>query len=212
MRTCFASEILRAEAPCVAITFDDGWSDLIWAFSELKARGLPATLFLTTVLPELRETGRWENFTRAKFPRLSETSFLVPLSWDELRELVKEGLEIGSHGYIHIRFASGAEEELRVSRKMIRERLSVETKIFAYPYGRRRDIELSAKGLLPASGYEMGFIGHGWAVPDDCDPLLIPRHPVKESWSPERFKGILAGKTDLKERMSWWVQGLISQR
>ncbi len=204
-----ASGILNSKAPCISVTFDDGWEDLLWAFPELKTRGLAATLFLTTVLPELRKTGSWENFVRERFPRLSQKGPLVPLSWDELRDLARDGLEIGSHGHTHIRFGRGAGEELGFSRELIMEKLGINTRIFAYPYGRRRDIGLSAKGLIQAYGYEMGFIGHGWAIPDDCDPLLVPRHPVKDSWPPARLKGVLSGKTDAKERLSWWIQGVI---
>ncbi len=204
-----ASGILNSQTPCVAITFDDGWADLLWAFYELKMRGLAATLFLTTTLPELMESGSWESFVREKFPRLSEKGPLVPLSWDELRDLVRDGLEIGSHGHTHIRFGNRAGEELRVSKELIRANLGTDARIFAYPYGRRRDIDLRAKGSLSASGYEMAFIGHGWAVPDDCDPLLVPRHPVKDSWPVARLADILSGKMDLRERLSWLVQGFI---
>lgn len=204
-----ASEILRAKAPCVAITFDDGWTDLLWALPELKDRGLSATLFLTTALPELREAGSWDGFVRERFPRLVQKGPLVPLSWDELRDLARDGLEIGSHGHNHARFGPGTREELVLSRELIREKLGSDARIFAYPYGRRKDISLSARELLPSSGYSLAFIGHGWAVPDDCDPLLVPRHPVKDSWPLARLSNVLSGKTDLREKLSWWLQGLI---
>ena len=204
-----ASGILKAPAPCVAITFDDGWADLLWAFPELKKRGLAATLFLTTILPELREAGSWEGFVRERFPRLSAKGPLVPLSWDELRDLLGQGLEIGSHTHTHARFGPGPGEELKLSRELIKEKLGIDARTFAYPYGRRRDIDLSAKELLPASGYEMAFIGHGWAIPDNCDPLLVPRHPVKDSWPVARLRNILSGKMDLREKLSWWAQGFI---
>jgi peptidoglycan/xylan/chitin deacetylase (PgdA/CDA1 family) len=211
--SCFpsvpASEILKAGAPCIAITFDDGWTDLLWAFPELRKRGLSATLFLTTALPELRASGSWEGFIRERFPRLAQKAALAPLAWDELRDLVSEGLEIGSHTHTHARLGPGAGEELRASRELIRENLGVDTRIFAYPYGRRRDIDLSARGLLGSCGYDMAFIGHGWAIPDNCDPLLVPRHPVKESWPLARLLDTLSGKADLREKLSWWAQGLI---
>lgn len=204
-----ASGTLNSKAPCISITFDDGWTDLLWAFRELKMRGLAATLFLTTVLPELREAGSWEDFVRESFPRLSRKGPLVPLSWDELRDLAREGLEIGSHGHTHMRFGPGAGEELRVSRELIVEKIGIDTRIFAYPYGRRRDIDLLAKELLPASGYEMAFIGHGWAVPDDCDPFLIPRHPTKDFWPVARLESVLSGGMDIREKLSWRAQGLM---
>ncbi|MGB9589423.1 MAG: polysaccharide deacetylase family protein [candidate division WOR-3 bacterium] len=206
-----ASGILEAPSPRVAISFDDGWTDLLWVFPELKARGLTATLFLTTTLPELRESGSWESFVCERFPRLSQKGPLVPLSWNELRDLLKDGLEIGSHGHRHIRFGQEAGEELRISKELIKENLGVDARIFAYPYGRRRDIELGARNLLPACGYEMAFIGHGWSVPDNCDPLLVPRHPIKDSWPITRLENILLGKADARERLSWWVQGLVRQ-
>jgi peptidoglycan/xylan/chitin deacetylase (PgdA/CDA1 family) len=204
-----ASGILEATAPRVAISFDDGWADLLWAFPELKKRRLTATLFLTTILPELREAGSWESFVREKFPRLSEKGPPVPLSWDELRDLLGQGLEIGSHTHTHARFGPGAGEELKLSKELIKEKLGIETRLFAYPYGRRRDIDLGARNLLPACGYEMAFIGHGWSIPENCDPLLVPRHPVKDSWPVVRLRDILSGKKDLREKLSWWVQGLI---
>lgn len=207
--SALASRILKAPSPCVSLTFDDGWVDLLWAFPELKERGLSATLFLTTTLPELREAGSWETFVRERFHRLAQKGPLVPLSWHELRDLVGQGLEIGSHSHTHARFGPGAGEELRISKGLIKENLGIDTRMFAYPYGRRRDIDLSAKEILPACGYNMAFIGHGWSVPENCDPLIVPRHPVKDSWPVARLVDILSGKTDLKEKLSWWVQGLI---
>ncbi len=201
-------EVLSREGVC--ISFDDGWADLPWAFDAIRARGLRAVVFLSTRLPQLRESGDWELFVKQKFPRLSARVRLVPASWDELKDAVQKGLVVGAHTHTHTRIGPGADlqQELRLPISLIRENLGITTDLFAYPYGRRRDVNPEWIPGIREAGYRMAFIGHGWRAGPRTHPMLVPRHPVR-SYSVQEVEAIMSGKRDLREKVSWWVQGLM---
>jgi peptidoglycan/xylan/chitin deacetylase (PgdA/CDA1 family) len=61
---------------------------------------------------------------------------------EELREVVADGMEIGSHGWLHrnLKLASEqeAEEELVRSKKTLEEITQQAVEVFAYPYGEHK--------------------------------------------------------------------------
>jgi peptidoglycan/xylan/chitin deacetylase (PgdA/CDA1 family) len=102
---------------------------------------------------------------RVQFPAgesdrlLAEYPWLRMLTWEELAELGRSGVEIGSHGLHHeIQHAdqpvSVREEELRISRTEIQDRLARSCRAFAYPNG--NFVEASPEEVGRA-GYEVAF-------------------------------------------------------
>lgn len=194
------------------MSFDDGWVSLLWAHERLRERGLRAVLFLTTLMPELRERGRYSGFVRQRFPRMAERygDSLVPLSWDELAQLVGEGLVLGSHTHTHTRLLPGVSpRELSLPRGLIRERLGVDAVDLAYPYGRRRDLSPRLVPLLRELGYRRAFTGHGWPITPLSNPHLLPRAYVDPSWSVPELRRVLSAPRALMEGLSWLAQAHI---
>jgi peptidoglycan/xylan/chitin deacetylase (PgdA/CDA1 family) len=62
-----------------------------------------------------------------------------PLTWDQIREMVKGGVEFAGHTCSHVNMShiglQQAEDEIRRSTEEIEEKAGVEVRGFAYPYG-----------------------------------------------------------------------------
>lgn len=123
---------LRGEDPAgkVIVTFDDGYEDNFeFARPVLDAHGIRATFF---ALPHYAgKPNRWNrkaNYTARH------------MGWEQLRRLVADGHEVGSHAVTHRPLDTldlgSVEEELVSSKRALEERLGVEIGSFSYPYGR----------------------------------------------------------------------------
>jgi len=102
----------------IIITFDDGWrSQYVNALPILRELGVRATFFL--------------------FPNaLGHETFM---SWDEARELVTAGMEIGSHSTSHLYMTKQPAEdlprEIAGSKQWLEEELGTAVDTFSYPFG-----------------------------------------------------------------------------
>lgn len=119
----------------VAITFDDGYQNFYSeAFPILSDFGFRATVFLVTDF-----CGQFNPFPAN--PHSQERRRM--LSWDEIKEMFRHGIEFGSHSSTHPDLTripiEQAEEEITRSKETIQNRLAAETTVFAYPYGRYND-------------------------------------------------------------------------
>jgi peptidoglycan/xylan/chitin deacetylase (PgdA/CDA1 family) len=110
--------------PAVVLTFDDGTADFCdVAVPALVERGLPVTLYVATEFVE----------EQRPFPEDGQ-----PASWAGLRDVLGTGLvTIGSHTHAHrlldrVDGATAADELDRAS-GLLRERLGVDVRHFAYP-------------------------------------------------------------------------------
>jgi peptidoglycan/xylan/chitin deacetylase (PgdA/CDA1 family) len=121
----------------VAITFDDGYQDnATIAAPILHSLGLPACFFVAT---DMIGSSR-------PFPHdvIQGKKMQEHMTWQQLRSLVRDGFEIGSHTCGHVDLGSvsiqEAEHELRASRCRLEDELGVRIRLFAFPYGHRRNM------------------------------------------------------------------------
>ncbi len=89
-------------------------------------------------------------------------SELMPLSWDEIREMKNSGLvEIGSHTVSHpiLSRCSGERQlyELATSKDRISEELGGDCMLFAYPNGRHIDYTRNTIRILKECGYKIAL-------------------------------------------------------
>jgi peptidoglycan/xylan/chitin deacetylase (PgdA/CDA1 family) len=158
----------------VVLTFDDGFRDFhTAAFPVLQKHGFTTTMFLSTAF--IGETHRSFSPRVQSKPKTQNSKFKIDLeclTWNEIREMQKAGIEFGSHTVSHpklyeLDFAE-IESELRNSKLEIEERLGVSCPTFAYPYafpGTDADFTKRFHETLKSCGYsccvttEVGRVG-----------------------------------------------------
>ncbi len=131
----FISSLSEDKTPflkTVVLTFDDGFQNFFSeAFPVLEKYGFRATVFLVTDF-----CGK-NNDWAGNPPELPPSKVL---SWDEIRELHKYGIEFGGHSRTHPDLTkisnSRVESEIVESKAMIEDSLGSEVTTFAYPFGK----------------------------------------------------------------------------
>jgi peptidoglycan/xylan/chitin deacetylase (PgdA/CDA1 family) len=115
----------------MVITFDDGYQSVYEnAFPVLQRYGMSATVFLTVGMNKNTNVG----------DRLLPLENRTMLSWDEIREMHRYGIDFGAHTLTHpdlTRLADPQlESEIYDSKVIIENALGTHVSSFAYPYGR----------------------------------------------------------------------------
>jgi peptidoglycan/xylan/chitin deacetylase (PgdA/CDA1 family) len=152
------------------ITFDDGYRSLrevalVW----LERFGYPAVLFMPTDF-----VGRTNVFDLESEPeeRLCD--------WDDLRELVRRGVAVQSHGASHRAFSELAPAEraleLEGSKAVLEAELAQAVELFAYPYGDDAGTPPDVREALVRAGYLAAFgYGGGTVSIPSTDPYRLER-------------------------------------
>lgn len=129
----------------VVITADDGWMSFYQiAYPVLKKYGYPSTLFVYSDFPE---------------------SDPLALTWAQIREMAKSGVDIECHSKSHrnLRMQSGEdfraylaelEQELKVVQDELKRKAGVTCHYLAYPYGGRNPLVVA---LTQKYGFRVAF-------------------------------------------------------
>ncbi len=168
---------LAADRPVVALTFDDGYADIFErAFPVLQRYGFSATLFLTVGFIDRDETVL-RRFAKLANCRATQCS---PLSWDQVREMSRHGIEAAAHTFSHPNLVHletpDLDFELRDARSRLEERVGAKVDGFAYPFGKptchlnRRVVDAVASA---GYGYAVTVTPRGVLARDGC--FLLPR-------------------------------------
>jgi len=165
----------------VVITFDDGYRDFYsHAYPILKENSLSATVFLIT---------RWTSDERSRF---NETECMT---WSEVRELLANGIQFGSHTVTHPKLkllnSADIDREIGQSKIAIEDRLGSPVTSFAYPYAfpeTDRSFIRNLQDTLDRHGYKNGVSTIIGTAGTNDDRFFLPRLPVN-SWDDLRFFG-----------------------
>jgi peptidoglycan/xylan/chitin deacetylase (PgdA/CDA1 family) len=191
-----ARRAVEPTRPTVAVTFDDGFADNhSHALPILLRYEIPTTFFLATGLierdPDVLHARSWEGWREDN----------STLTWDQIIEMRRLGMDIGSHGHTHRTLAQlDAEQVVRdLSRckQTLEERLGERIVTFAYPKGRpRRDFLPASVRLARSVGFECAATILLRGVKDSDHPMTIPRFPVAAD-ELEMLRAKVIGRMDL---------------
>jgi peptidoglycan/xylan/chitin deacetylase (PgdA/CDA1 family) len=156
----------------ILLTLDDAFTlQLEIAQAVLQPLGIPAVTFV--VAGSVGKPALWDYTGQGR----------AHADWGQLSEWSRAGLEIGSHGRTHRDLRRLADavltEELRGSRELLEERLSVDVTAIAYPFGRS---DQRVRNAAQGAGYRLGFGTRPACA--SLDPLNLPRTLVSGLDSP----------------------------
>jgi peptidoglycan/xylan/chitin deacetylase (PgdA/CDA1 family) len=173
----------------VVLTFDDGYQDFYTeAFPLLSRFGYSASVFLPTAYigdAALRFNG------------------IECLTWSQIRELQKAGVEFGSHTVTHRKLrALGVDDirdELRCSKSTIEEKLGCPVRSFSYPYAfpeTDRQFKQTLRATLEEAGYETGVSTILGTAGPSSDRFFLERLPVNSGDDARFFRAKVDGGYD----------------
>jgi peptidoglycan/xylan/chitin deacetylase (PgdA/CDA1 family) len=134
------------------VTFDDAFTSVRNALPALERTGAKATVFACT---GYAADGRPLGVPEVEGEPATE---LETMKWDQLRELVERGVEVGSHSVSHAHLPRLSDDELdaelRDSKQQLEDELGRPCQVLAYPFG---DCDGRVRAAARAAGYEVAF-------------------------------------------------------
>jgi peptidoglycan/xylan/chitin deacetylase (PgdA/CDA1 family) len=120
-----------------------------------------------------------------------------PLTWDEVRQLQRAGVEFGAHTKTHpilstLEDDESVREEIRGSKERIEAELNTPVIHFCYPNGRLRDTDRRVDEAVRACGFRTAVTMIG-GVNFAADPFLLRRFGVDPSLPSFYFAELLSG-------------------
>jgi peptidoglycan/xylan/chitin deacetylase (PgdA/CDA1 family) len=173
----------------VAITFDDGYRDNVTiAAPILRSLGLPACFFVSTDM--IGSTRPFpHDVVQGRPPQ-------VHMTWDDLRALAAQGFQIGSHTCSHADLGAvpldEAERELRESRRRLKEELNAPIRLFAFPYGHRRNMRRDTHAAARRE-YDVCCSAYGGHNTAPTDPGNVRRVVISTGVTFLAFRAVLEG-------------------
>ena len=149
----------------IGISIDDAdksFYEVGWP--KFKEMGFPVTLFVNT--STIHENNK--NY----------------LNWDQIRELVNEGVSIGAHSHSHYHMSDLSIDEVRdeieISNNIFLKELGFIPPLFAYPYGETNEEIIN---LLKEYKFKVAFGQHSGVINETSNLYYLPRFSLNERYA-----------------------------
>jgi peptidoglycan/xylan/chitin deacetylase (PgdA/CDA1 family) len=184
-----AARTAGAAQRLVAVTFDDGYRDnATVAAPILRSLDLPACFFVSTDL--IDSTRPFPHDVVQRRPPQEH------LTWADVRSLLAQGFEVGSHTCTHADMGAvpleEAERELRGSRARLERELGIPVRLFAFPYGHRRNMRPDTVAVARQE-YDICCSAYGGHNIAPVEPWNVRRIVISTGVTFLAFRAILEG-------------------
>lgn len=170
--------------PSFAVTFDDGYKDVLSLRDFFKSRGIKPALF---VLAHPEYANRYELESARQF-----------LSQEDICEAQADGWEIGCHSATHEDFFRLGEKarirEITQAKKDLEANIGMPVKYFAYPKGSYSENVLKE---VERAGYSLAFTVQDGFIDQHTGIYTVPRIGVDRSHALYEFKGMYTARAIL---------------
>ena len=186
------------------LTFDDGFYSSYQAIKQMQNQ--KAIFFVCPEFINRAESGGWQDFFHHNLTRkegLEDTGFadaVRPASWENLRELVKLGHTIGSHGMKHqclskLISQKELEQEIIGSADLLEDKLQVKINCFSNPFGNAQSFDQRALRIIKKryQCFFTGIRGNNFGREED---FIKWRDTVHFYWSIDYVEFLLRGGFD----------------
>ena len=106
------------------------------------------------------------------------------LNWDQIRELVNEGVSIGAHSHSHYHMADLSIEEvineIEISNNIFLKELGSIPPLFAFPYGEANEEIIN---LLKEYKFKVAFGQHSGVINETSNLYYLPRFSLNERYA-----------------------------
>ncbi len=185
----------------VLLTIDDGYADVLPLLPAIDACGARLTLFLVTSF--IGQAG--PRFMSPPTPAMKGHAAAHPdlwrsLTWEEVRHLAENGVDIGLHGHRHLPLASlGPDElarDLAQAAEIFRQELGRAPTTFALPYGNPAAFSSGALQALRNAGLDLVFSTITGRSPLPTRRSPLSRLVVLHRHTPEDIEKMALGARD----------------
>ena len=170
----------------VVLTFDDAYTDFASAaLPVLRVHDFRATLYVPTAY-----VGATTRFNAD----LGEGSRRV-LSWQALRDIAAEGVEVAAHSHNHPQLdrvpVATIRDEVGRSRRLLEDNLGITVEGFAYPFGYWNR---AARAAVAAAGFRYACAVAELVTAPGDDVLTLPRLTVNAGIGVAGLAGLLGAR------------------
>jgi hypothetical protein len=110
------------------------------------------------------------------------------MSWEEIKIMSENGIEIGNHTHSHAFFLNKPagerykifREEIELSQSIIKKNLGLTPDVFTYPYG---EFDPEMKKIIKDIGFKAASAQNSGVAHGNGDLFMTPRFPMSESYS-----------------------------
>lgn len=149
LKGILAGEIMIKET-YILLTFDDGFQSNYQISKILDKYKIKGIFFITTSFIEMMDRTQEDTFIEHSFlvnstEIFEEKTGSKALSWNQIRQMERQGHTIGAHTQTHIRLSETDTkqimQEMFKSKKVLEEQLGSVVELMAYPFGDIRSID-----------------------------------------------------------------------
>jgi peptidoglycan/xylan/chitin deacetylase (PgdA/CDA1 family) len=186
----------------VVITFDDGYqNNYTNGFNILKKYKYPATIFLATDYIDSVEIFPWFKGISKNHAHIEK--YWKPLTWQEIKKMSNENIDIGSHTSSHTNIrklkVETFEKEIKKSKQIIEKKINKNVCLFSYPYSYPKYRKSFQKMLFSSKMIlkKYGFIGACTTIIGSntlsSDPYSLKRIQIQNNDTLQCFMAKLSG-------------------